>query len=97
MHLDADRTKLGELYRHTDIKYGDNAQITFLDQRNLLSILSYFIKHIRKRNIGLFNGLCSFFLNMKLNAVFINGKYLKDLENYDKLIVEELQREGEVS
>ncbi|WP_028782943.1 hypothetical protein [Thalassobacillus devorans] len=87
-HHDKDRKDMGEIYRQTLIDYGDKVDISFLDPRNLLSIAAYFIKHIKAGNITSWEGFTHFFLHIKFNAVFINGRYLKDFNNYDKLIKE---------
>ncbi|MEQ6388563.1 hypothetical protein RZN22_04460 [Bacillaceae bacterium S4-13-58] len=95
-YMEKDRANLGELYLQTNSQFGDEVGITFLDQRNLLSILFYFFHQVKKKKIGLISALKNIFFHLKLNAVFINGKYLKNLENYDTLILEEI-KQGEMS
>ncbi|MFG6121176.1 hypothetical protein [Thalassobacillus sp. B23F22_16] len=89
-HHEQDRIDMGRIYRQILIDYGDKVNIIFLDPRNLLSIAGYFITQANKGNISWLEGLSHFFLHIKFNAIFIDGQYLRDSNNYDTLIKERL-------
>jgi hypothetical protein len=81
-HHDEDREQLGKLYQQTLNDYGDQVQITFLDPRNVLAIGMYFFKQAKERRISFSASLRHFFFHMKYNAIFVNGKMVKGLNDY---------------
>lgn len=85
-HYEEDRKRMGELYRYTEEKYGDQVTITFLDPRNLFSIMAYFIRQVKRKQIKGIQAMKNFLLYIKLDAIFINGNYLNKQENYDRII-----------
>lgn len=85
-HHDEDRIRLGELYRYTEEKYGSHVSVTFLDPRNLLAIAGYFMQHARRKHISIREAITNFSLHVKFDAIFINGRYLKNIEQYDHQI-----------
>lgn len=95
-HHNEDRRKMGELYLETEAKYGENVSITFLDPRNIFAIIIYFFQHARRGNISLREAVVHVFMHVKFNAIFVNGYYVKDKENYNRYLKYAVaQREGQ--
>ncbi|MFQ3545487.1 hypothetical protein Q7A53_15495 [Halobacillus rhizosphaerae] len=89
-HHKEDRENLGNLYNKTRDKYGNEVSVTFVDPRNLLAISVYFVKRIRNRHISLAEAIKHILLDIKYNAVFVDGTRTDNLSNYDQLIQERL-------
>jgi hypothetical protein len=79
-----EREKIGTLYRSIDKTYGDVATVLLLDPRNLLSILVYFFRQIKRRQINIRTALMVFLTKIKREAVFVNGNYVE--KNLDEVI-----------
>ncbi|MBM7552565.1 hypothetical protein [Thalassobacillus pellis] len=85
-HQESDRQKMGEIYCRTMEKYEGQVDVTFLDPRNVFAFAAYFFKHVRKSNISITEALKYICCHMKLNAIFVDGEYIKNFNDYDKLI-----------
>lgn len=81
-----ERQSIGRIYRKITEEYGEKVTIQFVDPRNLLFIWIYFFQQIRRNNISILNMLKNIYFHIKINAVFINGIYVKDHLEYDKII-----------
>ncbi|MBX0357567.1 hypothetical protein [Halobacillus sp. Nhm2S1] len=76
-HHDQDREKLGEWYRDNQ---GEGIHVDYVDPRNLLAILVYFIKHVKAGHVSIWSALRSIFFRMRYNSLFINGKWIENKE-----------------
>ncbi|WP_406944737.1 hypothetical protein ACJA3J_17425 [Halobacillus sp. SY10] len=76
-HHDQDREKLGEWYRDNE---GEGVQVDYVDPRNLVAILLYFIKHLKRGNISIGNAFRSVLFRMRYNSMFINGRWIENKE-----------------
>lgn len=76
-HHDDDREKLRKMYQQTHEKYGELVQIGYLDPRNLLAMIVYFAKHVKKGDISILRAVHSTLFHIKYNAIFINGQFVE--------------------
>ncbi|MGM8214628.1 hypothetical protein ACLIA0_03535 [Bacillaceae bacterium W0354] len=85
-HTEESRQYLGSIYLDLKSKYGDSISITYMDPRNSFSIAGYFIRQWRRKHISMSSCLKHTFFKIKFDAIFINGLYLENLEEFDKII-----------
>jgi hypothetical protein len=92
VHARAEREAVGEIYRHIEQKFGEEASIELLDPRNLLVISSYFFRQVVSGKINVFRALVHFLLHIKREAIFVNGNYVDEKAKLDEVIFDQLQR-----
>ncbi|MCA0984709.1 hypothetical protein LCL89_11695 [Halobacillus yeomjeoni] len=90
-HHDEERMRLGEIYQRTLNEYGDRVDIIFLDPRNLLAILMYFVKQARKKQINKRTALKNILFHMKYGAIFINGRMTESFSDYERQLRIQIQ------
>lgn len=90
-HYDSERKRLGQLYRETMDAYQDQVTITYFDPRNILAIGGYFFKQILKRQINVMEAFRCLFVKMKYGAIFVNGKFVDNENEYVEKTQENLR------
>ncbi|TFB15078.1 hypothetical protein E3U55_12560 [Filobacillus milosensis] len=96
-HLEGSRNQLGELYVNWKEKYGDQISINYVDPRNTSMIASYLFKQRKKGNISLFDAIKHLLFHVKLDAIFVNGYYLENKDDFDKIVNNMLDAKGDVN
>ncbi|GEL77120.1 hypothetical protein [Tenuibacillus multivorans] len=87
-HLEKGRSELGEFYLELKEQYGDEVSITYMDPRNISMIVGYLVKQKQKGRIAWLDILKHLCFHVKLNAIFINGYYLENTDDFDKIVSE---------
>ncbi|MBN8193112.1 hypothetical protein JI667_13250 [Bacillus sp. NTK074B] len=86
-HHDHERRLLGRLYCETAEKYGEAVSIIYCDPRNMLTIVYYMGRQVRRKGIPFFTACYSVLFHIKREAIFINGHYLRDKQSYHATIL----------
>jgi hypothetical protein len=89
-HHKAERENIGKVYRTIEEMFKEDVSIELLDPRNVICIASYFFRQVKHRKIGIREALFHLMKNIKREAVFINGTYVKD--HYENIIKQQLEK-----
>ena len=85
-HHDQERRSLARLYCETAERYGEAVRIIYCDPRNMLSIIYYLGRQVRRKQIHIYSACYVLLFAIKREAIFINGQYLRDNRNYHATI-----------
>jgi hypothetical protein len=80
-----ERENLGSLYRELDRKYGERITIFYLDPRNIIIMFSYFLKNTVRKKISVSEAIKGLY-NVKREAIFVDGKFVKNAKECNRLI-----------
>ncbi|WP_277674348.1 hypothetical protein, partial [Piscibacillus halophilus] len=62
--------------------------INYVDLQNVGAVIIYLYKQYKRGYITLTDVLKHLFTKIKLNAIFVNGYYLENIDDFDRIIVE---------
>ncbi|MFD2639926.1 hypothetical protein [Piscibacillus salipiscarius] len=85
-HLEDDYMKLGKMYNEWKNKYGEHLSINYVDPKNVGSVASYLFKQAQAGMITYKKAILYLFTKIKLNAIFVNGYYLENIDDFDKIV-----------
>ncbi|WP_349409621.1 hypothetical protein [Pseudalkalibacillus sp. SCS-8] len=83
----------GKIYQLVGERFGDRVNVTFVDPRNILTIMSFMFRHLMKREIGIGAMLKNTFWGSRRGAMFLNGHWINQNTQTDEEIINTLQQE----
>ncbi len=69
--------RLGDYYRKIRETFGNEVTINYVDPRNILTIVFYFLSHVIKRDLSIRQFLKSIY-NMRHSAMYYNGYLINE-------------------